>query len=101
VAATNPGATQRLIAEKLDMSEASAGRLIDRLEAEGLLERRERQDDRRARAVFLTEAANPLLQRMGMVARAREERMFRGMEPEELARMSALIDKLYQNFIPG
>lgn len=40
-----PGATQRTIAEALEMSEASAGRLIDRLCADGLLERRDRRDD--------------------------------------------------------
>ena len=35
--ARSPGASQRSIAEALEMSEASAGRLIDRLCAEGLL----------------------------------------------------------------
>src|ERR1700712_1435668 len=42
VVARRPGSTQRSIAEILEMSEASAGRLIDRLCADGLLERRER-----------------------------------------------------------
>ena len=37
VVARKPGATQRMIAEMLEMSEASAGRLIDRLCADGLL----------------------------------------------------------------
>jgi MarR family transcriptional regulator for hemolysin len=63
VVARRPGATQRTIAEVLEMSEASAGRLIDRLCADGLLERRERDDDRRARAVYITAAAEPLLAR--------------------------------------
>jgi MarR family transcriptional regulator for hemolysin len=35
------GSTQRSIAQILEMSEASAGRLIDRLCADGMLERRE------------------------------------------------------------
>ena len=69
VVARNPGATQRVIAEALEMSEASAGRLIDRLCSDGLLERQERYDDRRARAVYLTKAAEPLLAKLAEIAR--------------------------------
>ena len=76
VVARNPGATQRVIAEALEMSEASAGRLIDRLCADGLLERQERYDDRRARAVYLTKAAEPLLDKIGRTrARGRAKRV--------------------------
>src|SRR4051794_28758461 len=46
VVASRPGSSQRMISEVLEMSEASAGRLIDRLCADGLLERRARDDDR-------------------------------------------------------
>ena len=59
VVARSPGATQRTIAEALEMSEASAGRLIDRLCADGLLERHERYDDRRARASISPRRQNP------------------------------------------
>lgn len=97
VAARKPGSTQRQISELLEMSEASAGRLVDRLEADGLLERRELEGDRRARAVFLTEAANPLLDRISVVARAREERWFRGLSDHEIDRLSELLEKLYNN----
>jgi MarR family transcriptional regulator for hemolysin len=97
VAARRPGSTQRQIAEFLEMSEASAGRLVDRLEADGVLERRELEGDRRARAVFLTEAANPLLERMSVMARAREERWFRGLSDRELEQLSELLEMLYTN----
>ena len=96
-AARRPGASQRQIAEMLEMSEASAGRLIDRLEADGLLERRELEGDRRARAVFLTAAANPLLEKMTAMARCREERWFRGMSEAELKQLIQLLEALYNN----
>lgn len=64
VVATNPGATQRMIADTLEMSEASAGRLVDRLCNEGLLTRRSREDDRRAKAIYISEAAEPLLEKL-------------------------------------
>ena len=97
VVARIPGATQRLIAEKLEMSEASAGRLIDRLCADGLLERRERDDDRRARAIYLTEAAQPLLAKLADFARVNEKRLFRGFSSEELDRLEDYLDRLSAN----
>lgn len=97
VVSHHPGATQRMIAEALEMSEASAGRLIDRLCADGLLERRDRDDDRRARAVYLTEAAEPLLARLADLAQQGEERMFAGFSAEDLDRLDDLLNRLYCN----
>lgn len=101
VVARHPGATQRHIAEVLEMSEASAGRLIDRLCADGLLERRERDDDRRAHAVFLTAAAEPLLERLATIARASEDRLFKGFSEDELDRLNDFMNRLYENVSRG
>lgn len=92
-----PGGTQRVIAETLEMSEASAGRLIDRLCADGLLERRERDGDRRARAIYLTEAAEPLLAKLADYARVNEKKLFRGFSPEELDQLEDYLDRLSAN----
>ena len=97
VVARAPGATQRTIAEALEMSEASAGRLIDRLCAEGLLERQERYDDRRARAVYLTKAAEPLLAKLAEIARAGEQHLYRGFSHEELEALQNYLDRIYKN----
>lgn len=99
VVAHQPGATQRMIADALEMSEASAGRLVDRLCTEGLLERRARDDDRRARAVYLTDAAKPLLDRLSVIAGQNEDRLFRNFSEGELDTLRALLDKLYCNII--
>ena len=97
VVARRPGATQRTIAEALEMSEASAGRLIDRLCAEGLLRRRERDDDRRARAVYITEKAEPMLAKLADLAQLHEERLFRGFSDEELEQLLHFLDRIYRN----
>lgn len=97
VVARNPGATQRVVAEALEMSEASAGRLIDRLCAEGLLERRERYDDRRARAVYLTRAAEPLLDKLAKVGREGEQGVFCGFSEEEMEALKGYLDRIYNN----
>ncbi len=92
-----PGSTQRTIAEILEMSEASAGRLIDRLCAEGLLERRERDDDRRARAVYVTDAAKPLLTDAARIARENSERIFRGLDQAQLEQLRQSLGVIYDN----
>ncbi len=101
VVAHQPGATQRMIADALEMSEASAGRLVDRLCNEGLLERRARDDDRRARAVYLTDAARPLLSKLSIIAEENEARLFHNFSQEEQDTLQALLDKLYKNAIKG
>ncbi|MFD1613247.1 MarR family winged helix-turn-helix transcriptional regulator [Sphingomonas tabacisoli] len=97
VVGSKPGASQRTIAELLEMSEASAGRLIDRLCNEGLLERRSRDQDRRAREVYLTPAAHEVLDKIGEIARAREAEIFKGLGPQELEALLASINRIYRN----
>lgn len=97
VVSRREGATQREIAKMLDMSEASAGRLVDRLCDEGLLERRPHASDRRAHLVYTTAKAEPLLQQLADIAQANEGRVFRNFSPDELEAFHALLDKLYGN----
>lgn len=97
VVSRRPGVTQRLIAEALDMSEAAAGRLVDRLCSDGLLERRAKEDDKRAHCVFMTQAAVPLMDRLGEIATRHEERSFRGIGDADLAKLNDLLDTLYNN----
>lgn len=98
VVARKPGVTQRAVAEALEISEASAGRLIDRLCADGMLERRERDDDRRARAVYITPKAEPLLAKLGEIGKEGEGILFNGFSAEEIDRLEDYLDRLYRNF---
>ncbi len=97
VVARMPGTTQRKIAELLEMSEASAGRLIDRLCADGLLRRTEQDNDRRARAVYLTDKATPMLERLSEFAKQNELRVLRNFNQDELVEFGRLLEKLRQN----
>jgi DNA-binding MarR family transcriptional regulator len=101
VVSRHPGAMQRHIAEALEMSEASAGRLIDRLSGEGLLERRARDDDRRARAIFLTPTAEPLVEQLAAIAKASEEQLFKEFSEKELDQLGDFMDRLYANVSRG
>ena len=97
VAAGCPGATQRTIAEALEVKEITAGRLIDRLCEEGYLKREEHPTDRRAYCVYLTAAAQPVLDKLDKLAKLHEAAIFDGFEAEDLARLEALLDTVARN----
>lgn len=95
--ARSPGATQRTIASMLEITEVTAGQLIDRLCGDGYLERREHPKDRRAHCVHLTEKAQPLLGRLNEVAKAHEDQTFVGLSDADLERLEAMLDIVARN----
>ena len=99
VASKRPGATQREIAEALEMSEASAGRVIDRLCDDGMLERRPKPDDRRAHTIWLTPAAEPMLEKLSEVAAGHEGIVFAGLSDSELDTLEHLLGKVHANMV--
>jgi MarR family transcriptional regulator for hemolysin len=92
-----PGTTQRAIAAMLQVTEVTAGRMIDRLCEDGLLERRENPQDRRGYRVYLTPAAKPLLDRIGEAAAIYEAGAFAGLSDEDLERLEQLLDIIARN----
>jgi MarR family transcriptional regulator for hemolysin len=97
VVARRPGATQRAIADALEMSESFAGRLIDRLCAEGLLRRQEHDSDKRARAVYLGEKGEPLLTQLSDLGRHHEERLISSFSYDEIEEFQGFLDRIYVN----
>src|SRR6202789_868938 len=59
------GLKQSELAEMLDLQPITLTRLLDRLCENGLIERRSDPNDRRAKRLFLTPAARPLLEQLG------------------------------------
>lgn len=92
-----PGMTQRTIAETLEITEASAGRLIDKLCQEGMLRRSPRNDDRRAYNVEVTERTEPLLAQLGVLAEQLEKETFHGLTEAELSQLYTLLGKIADN----
>jgi DNA-binding MarR family transcriptional regulator len=68
--ARQPGLSQNEMASICEVEPITVGRLIDRLEARGLVERRPDPGDRRIRRLHLLPAARPILDE---IARYREE----------------------------
>lgn len=97
VVAQRPGATQRILAEELQVREITVGRLIDRLCAEGYLKRRPHPKDGRAYCVYLAPAAQPVLDTLNELARAHEAVVFAGFNDDDLEKLHALLDAVERN----
>ena len=84
------GIKQAELANLLQVQPISLGRLIDRMEAAGWVERRPAPKDRRAIQLYLTPRSGPILDKMtDAAARAREAALsgFDADEREQLVRM--------------
>ena len=81
--ARQEGINQTALAQILEIEPITLVRLLDRLQAANLIERRPDPRDRRARVLFLTPTARPLLDRIWtLAADVREEAMAGLSEPE-------------------
>ena len=75
------GLKQTELAEILDLQPITLTRLVDRLCDSGLMERRADPDDRRAKRLYLTPAAQPVLEAMSRLGRNIMETVLTGLEP--------------------
>jgi len=94
VVGRRPGVTQRTVADVLLVSDVTAGRMIDRLCAEGYLERRENPEDRRAYRVYLTDAAGPVMQKLNRLGTQFEDELFADFTDAEIATLDRLLGVL-------
>ena len=80
-----PGLSQKELAELVEVEPITVARLIDRLEARGLVERRADRSDRRVWRLHLTEAATPVLAEVAEVRSDLYRLATAGVEPASLA----------------
>jgi MarR family transcriptional regulator for hemolysin len=72
-------------------------RLLDKLADSGLIERRPDPDDRRAKRLFLTPAARPLLEHLGVVGEDIMAAVLDGLEPPAIEQMLGQLDVVRGN----
>lgn len=81
------GVNQSELAEMLDLQPITLARLVDKLCALGLVERRDDARDRRANRLFLTQKATPTLERLGALGEELMGRALAGLDAEAIAQM--------------
>jgi MarR family transcriptional regulator for hemolysin len=91
------GLKQNELAEMLDLQPITLTRLLDRLSDNGLIERRADPDDRRAKRLFLTPAARPLLEQLSNLGEELMETALAGLGPPEVAALLAHLSVVKEN----
>ncbi|HTV37772.1 MAG TPA: MarR family transcriptional regulator [Xanthobacteraceae bacterium] len=91
------GLKQSELADVLELQPISLTRLLDKLSDNGLIERRADPVDRRAKRLFLTPAARPLLEKLGELGEDLMATALVGVEPESVERMVAQLGVVKEN----
>ncbi|SER52847.1 DNA-binding transcriptional regulator, MarR family [Faunimonas pinastri] len=97
--AGNEGIHQSALAELLDIEPITLVRLIDRMEARGLVERRHHATDRRVWLLFLQPEARPLLEIMRHTGHLTREEAFSGISPAERDRLLQTLSLIKSNLL--
>jgi MarR family transcriptional regulator, transcriptional regulator for hemolysin len=89
-----PGASQSELADMMEVEKATVGRLIDRLEAKGWVERRAQAGDRRVNRVYLTAEAERLHLRIWRIAEATVQDALGQLSRREAAQLFKLLGRV-------
>ena len=91
------GSNQGMLAELLEVEPITLGRMIDRLEEAGWVERRRDPGDRRVWRIHLTDAAQPILLQLKTIADALFIDAAEGISPDDQDKLHALLEQLRSN----
>jgi MarR family transcriptional regulator for hemolysin len=93
----NEGASQARLAELAEVDPMTMVRILDRMEADGLLERRFDPVDRRARCLYLTRKARPLLDEIWHLAELTRAEVFAGISRQEREAFIGMLERMHTN----
>jgi len=97
--AEEPGLSLTQLAEKLEIGNAPAGKLVDRMEAAGWLEREASKTDRRTQAVFLTEKGSAMVEELEPKASYLRELILADLSSEERETLKELMLRVKRRLI--
>jgi MarR family transcriptional regulator, transcriptional regulator for hemolysin len=94
---TNQGVSQKRLSELTELDPMTLVRILDRMEADGWVQRRFDPADRRAHTLWLTPRAKPILDHIAqLIAETRAEAL-QGLSSEERSKLLELLERLHTN----
>lgn len=93
----NEGASQARLAELADMDPMMMVRILDRMETDKVLERRADPDDRRARRLYLTRKATPLLAEIWRLGDVTRNEFFGGVSKADREVFMRVLEQIHRN----
>ena len=89
--------TPRELAQSVGVEGPTLARLLDSLEAQGLVERQAVVEDRRAKKLMLCPPARPLIEQIETIANALRVELFTGVDEEELSTAMRVHSRILAN----
>lgn len=89
--------TQRELAQSVGVEGPTLARLLDGLEAQGLVSRQAVADDRRAKQITLSAKAQPLIEQIEAISTQLRHELFAGIDPVELQRCQQVQERILAN----
>ena len=96
-----PGASHSELAEMMEVEKATAGRMIDRLVANGWVERRSEPGDKRVKRVYLTREAERVHKRIWRVAEDTVETALADLSSRESKQLFTLLQRVKETLVSG
>ena len=93
----NPGMPQGRLAEATHLVRSSIVPILDKLDAEGLVERRDAPNDRRVKGVWLTAKGAKAMRELRPFVLAHEQRLVGGIREEERQLLVRLLTRIDDN----
>jgi len=90
----NPGTSQAQLAEDLDLEAIAVGRVVDRLEASGFVERRPDANDRRRWCLYPAGDSPAVMAEIGRLADRLHAELLAGIDPEDFATTMRVLAKV-------
>ena len=97
--ARNEGISQKRLAELAEIEPMTLVRILDRMEADGWVERRPDPNDRRARTLYVTAGAKPILEQIDKVSAQMRAEALAGLSAEQRNQLMSLLEHAYQNLL--
>lgn len=95
------GCRQADLAQALQIRPITLARVIDRLEAASLVQRRQHSDDRRAFSLYLTARAKPILKILDGLRVDLHEQALQNVSPGDREKLMAILETIQQNLSSG
>jgi MarR family transcriptional regulator, transcriptional regulator for hemolysin len=93
----NEGVSQARLAELAEVDAMTMVRILDRMEADGLLERRPDPADRRARCLYLTAKAKPSLDEVWRLSDEVRAELFAGIPKPDRDLFMNVLERMHDN----
>ncbi len=91
--------TQRELAQSVAVEGPTLARLLDSLEAQGLVHRQAAPEDRRAKLITLGAPARPLIEKIEAISTQVREELFAGIDPEDLRNCQQVHARILANLM--